>query len=76
MVALISAGILCTLGITSTGFFRRRHYRRFYRVHVVGSVIILPLLFFHVEHLRIYLLESAIVVMMNAVLRVFSSRKL
>jgi DMSO/TMAO reductase YedYZ heme-binding membrane subunit len=76
LVGLISAGILCTLGITSTPFFRRRHYRWFYKVHVTGSIVILPLLFLHVEHLRIYLLESEVVVVMNVVLRVFSSREL
>ena len=76
VVAIISAGILFTLGITSTAFFRRRHYWWFYKIHVIGSVTILPLLFFHVKHIRTYLFESAIVLIMNAVLRMFSSRKL
>ncbi|KAF2648013.1 hypothetical protein K491DRAFT_699250 [Lophiostoma macrostomum CBS 122681] len=73
-VGLISAGILFVLGVTSTGLFRRRQYRWFYRVHVTGSSIILVLLFFHVEHIRIYLLESAVVVITNAALKFFSSR--
>ncbi|KAF2499676.1 hypothetical protein BU16DRAFT_480549 [Lophium mytilinum] len=76
VVALISAAILFTLGVTSTGLFRRRDYWWFYKIHLIGSVLILPLLFFHVNHIRIYLFESAIVLVMNAVLRMFSSQKL
>jgi hypothetical protein len=75
VIAIISAGVLCTIGITSTGFFRHRNYWWFYKIHVIGSVVILPLLFFHVIHIRIYLFESAIVIIMNAVLRMFSFRK-
>jgi hypothetical protein len=76
VVAIISTGILFTLGITATEFFRRRHYWWFYKLHVIGSATVLPLLFFHVNHIRIYLFESAAVLIMNAVLRTLSSRKL
>ena len=74
VVAMISAGILFILGITATRFFRRRHYWWFYKLHVIGSALVLPLLFFHVNHIRIYLFESAAVLIINAVLRTFSSR--
>ncbi|PVI07514.1 hypothetical protein DM02DRAFT_609027 [Periconia macrospinosa] len=74
-VGVISAAVFLTIGITSTAFFRRRKYWWFYRVHVVGSAIVLPLLFFHVRHIRVYLFESAVVVALNAALRVFSARR-
>lgn len=76
VVAIISAGILFTIGITSAGFFRRMHHWWFYKIHVIGSAIILPLLFFHVKYIRTYLFESAIVLVLNAVLRIYSSWKL
>ncbi|OKL58379.1 hypothetical protein UA08_06067 [Talaromyces atroroseus] len=69
VVALISAGILFIIGSTATQFFRRRYYSWFYMLHVIGSTLVLPLLFFHVNHIRIYLFESAAVLIINAVLR-------
>ena len=76
VVAIISSGILFILGITATGFFRRRYYWWFYRLHVIGSALVLPLLFFHVKYIRIYIFESAVVLIINASLRLFSSPKL
>jgi NAD(P)H-flavin reductase len=73
-VGLISAIIFLTIGITATGYFRRKNYPWFYKVHVVGSTIVLPLLFIHVHHIRLYVFESAAVLTMNVVLRMFSSR--
>jgi hypothetical protein len=72
-VALISASIFVVVGISSTGLFRRWKYVWFYKIHVVGSAIVLPLLFFHVSHIRVYIFESAAVVAINFVLRVLSS---
>lgn len=72
VVALTSAGILFVLGITSIQFFRRRYYWWFYKLHVVGSAVVLPLLFFHVNPIRIYLFESAAVLVTNALLRMIS----
>jgi hypothetical protein len=70
-VALISVTIFGTIGITSIRSFRRRAYSWFYKVHFIGSALVLPLLFFHVRHIRIYVLESAAVVGLNALLRIF-----
>lgn len=76
VVAITSAGILFTLGIAATGLFRRRFHWWFYKIHIIGSVVILPLLFFHVDSIRIYLFESAIVLSMNVVFRILGSRSL
>jgi hypothetical protein len=70
-VALVGVAIFATIGITSIRSFRRRAYSWFYRVHLIGSAIVLPLLFFHVRHIRIYVIESVAVVGLNALLRIF-----
>jgi hypothetical protein len=72
-VALTSVTIFTTIGITSIRSFRRRAYSLFYKVHLIGSAIVLLLLFFHVRHIRIYILESAAVVCLNALLRIFGN---
>lgn len=72
-VALVSVAIFGVIGITSVRSFRRRAYSWFYKVHIVGSVIVLPLLFFHVRHVRIYILECAAVVGLHALLRISGS---
>ena len=72
-VALISVAIFGTIGITSVKSFRRRAYSWFYKIHLIGSAIALLLLFFHVHHIRIYILESVAVVGLNALLRIFSN---
>lgn len=70
-VALISVAILGAIALTSLRSFRRRAYSWFYSVHLVGSSLLLPLLFFHVRHTRMYVLECAAVVGLNALLRIF-----
>lgn len=71
-VALISVVIFATIALTSLRSFRRRAYSLFYNVHVVLSTLVLPLLFFHVRHIRPYVLECAAVVALNALLRISS----
>ena len=71
-VALISVAVFGTMAVTSLRSFRRRNHFLFYRVHVVGSAIVLPLLFFHVQHIRTYVLQCAVVVVSNALLRKFA----
>jgi hypothetical protein len=73
VVSIISTSILFTIVITASESFRRRYYWLFYKLHIIGSAIVLPLLFFHVNHIRIYLLESAAVLIMTAVFRILRS---
>jgi hypothetical protein len=71
-VAVISLGVFGAIGVTSIRVFRRKAYIWFYRVHFVGSAMVLPLLFFHALHIRIYILECAVVLALNALLRALS----
>jgi hypothetical protein len=74
-VGLAVANVSSLFTITSMQWVRRRWYRIFYMTHVVGSVVVLMLLWVHVEAVRVYLVECAGVVVMNAVVRLRDSRK-
>jgi len=65
---------LTAVGTTALGFIRRWRYRVFYTVHVVLATALLPVLWFHVSHIRVYLYETAAVYVLNAILRNLSSR--
>ncbi|KAL8948357.1 MAG: hypothetical protein Q9222_005453 [Ikaeria aurantiellina] len=49
------------LGTTSLAKIRTKNYFLFFTIHVALSLSILPILYFHVSHLRLYILESAVV---------------
>jgi ferredoxin-NADP reductase len=57
------------IGTTALSPVRRWSYRIFYAVHVILSIALLPVLFFHVHHLRIYLYETAAVYALNSFVR-------
>jgi ferredoxin-NADP reductase len=75
IIGLTCISILTTLGTTAIGFLRSWNYRVFYTVHVVGATALLPLLFFHVHHIRPFIIESAAVLLLNVVLRTWNTRK-
>ena len=72
-VALFSVVIFGIIGITSIKSFRLRAYSWFYKAHIIGSITVLPLLFFHVHDIGIYVLESATVVGLNFLLHIYSN---
>ena len=47
------------IGTTALAKVRAYSYRLFFLLHVLLSVVILPTLYFHVSHVRIYIIESA-----------------
>ena len=49
------------LGTSSLAKIRDYSYLLFFVLHIVLSVIVLPVLWFHVSHLRIYIVESALI---------------
>lgn len=69
IVALASVGILLVLAVTSLSWFRRSHPKIFRTLHSSGSVTVLALLFFHVSRVRVFLLETALVLVLNTALR-------
>lgn len=64
------------IGTTALAPLRRRSYRVFYVVHVVLAIALVPVLFFHVHHIRIYLYETAAIYAVNALVRWLSATDL
>ncbi|MCJ1401183.1 hypothetical protein MMC11_004395 [Xylographa trunciseda] len=49
------------IGTSAISYIRHYSYRIFYTLHIILSFAILPILYFHVKYLRIYILETAAV---------------
>jgi NAD(P)H-flavin reductase len=64
------------IGTTALAALRRRSYRLFYVVHVVLATALVPVLFFHVHHIRIYLYETAAISAANILVRWLSATNL
>lgn len=64
------------VGTTALSPVRKWSYRVFYITHVTLATALLPVLFFHVSHIRIYLYETAVIYALNALLRVFNTETL
>jgi hypothetical protein len=73
-------GIVGTIAFTAVGttahsWIRRLSYRVFYTTHVTLASILLPVLYFHVHHIRIYIIETLIVYAVHLALRIFNEYK-
>lgn len=60
---------LTIISTTSLAFVRRWSYRVFFILHLAIGVSILPLLFFHATHLRLYIVESLAIFIFDLVCR-------
>lgn len=58
VLAVTIAGILFA---TSCPWLRQRKYRIFFYLHVGLSASLIPVLYFHVSHIRIYIVESLLI---------------
>lgn len=63
------------IGSTALDPVRKWNYRVFHAVHIVLATALLPVLFFHVSHIRVYLYEVAIIHFGNVILRSLNSAK-
>lgn len=61
ILGLCAISSLIIILLTSLARVRNRSYRLFFYLHVTISFVILPLAYFHVSHIRIYILEAAAV---------------
>lgn len=64
------------VGTTALSPVRKWSYRIFYITHVSLATAILPLLYFHVSHIRIYLYETAAIYLFNVAFRALASKSL
>ena len=72
-------GVACLASITlistsALASIRRWNYRVFYVIHVVLASMFLPIAFFHVHHIREYILESVAIYAVHAILRGIHSK--
>ncbi|KAL8719533.1 MAG: hypothetical protein Q9225_003476 [Loekoesia sp. 1 TL-2023] len=58
ILGLLAITSFLILGTTALARIREKNYRLFFTIHVTLSISVLPTLYFHVSHLRIYILES------------------
>ncbi|KAL8915299.1 MAG: hypothetical protein Q9171_000169 [Xanthocarpia ochracea] len=61
ILGVLAITIFLLLGTTALSWLRRRYYFLFFLIHIATSIAILPILYFHVAHLRIYILEATII---------------
>ncbi|KAK3713030.1 hypothetical protein LTR37_008715 [Vermiconidia calcicola] len=71
IVGIIAFTIVGTTALTPV---RRWSYRVFYITHVTLATVLLPVLFFHVTHIRIYLYETAAIYALSFLSRSLCSR--
>ena len=69
ILGLSAASTAIVLFTTALGRIRHYNYRLFFYLHVLLSMIILPILYFHVSHLRLYIVEAAAIYVLLIVQR-------
>ncbi|KAL9600555.1 MAG: hypothetical protein Q9219_003101 [cf. Caloplaca sp. 3 TL-2023] len=75
ILGLLAITAFLILGTTALARIRRRSYFLFFTLHVILSISLLPILYFHVSHLRVYILESAAVYILLILQRNISQTK-
>ena len=61
ILGLLAITTFMVIGTTALAKIRAWNYRVFFYLHVILSLSLLPILFFHVSHIRRYIIESAAV---------------
>jgi predicted ferric reductase len=69
LCGIAGAIAFAAIGTTALSPVRRWSYRTFYTIHVILATALLPVLFFHVHHIRIYLYETAAINALNSLTR-------
>ncbi|KAK4554865.1 hypothetical protein LTR86_008013 [Recurvomyces mirabilis] len=73
LAGIFGIGAFTAVGTTALSPVRQWSYRIFYVTHVTLATALLPVLFFHVSHIRIYLYETSVVYAVNIILRSLAS---
>ncbi|KAI4247406.1 MAG: hypothetical protein LQ352_006162 [Teloschistes flavicans] len=72
ILGLLAITSFLILGTTALAWVRRKNYFLFFVIHVAISLSVLPILYFHVSHLRVYILESTFVYLILILQRNYS----
>ncbi|KAL8763619.1 MAG: hypothetical protein Q9184_000619 [Pyrenodesmia sp. 2 TL-2023] len=75
LLGLLAITSFLTLSTTALARIRHKNYLLFFIVHVTLSIALLPTLYFHVSHLRTYILESAFIYLLLILQRNISQTK-
>ncbi|KAF2834735.1 hypothetical protein M501DRAFT_963800 [Patellaria atrata CBS 101060] len=63
------------VGTTALSKLRKWNYRVFYVTHVTLATTVLPLLFFHVHHIRVFIWETLAIYILHTLLRMLNRRR-
>ncbi|KIW01090.1 uncharacterized protein PV09_07377 [Verruconis gallopava] len=75
---ILGMACIAIITITSTAALRvikTWNYRLFYMIHVASATLFLPLAYFHVNHIRPYILESACIYALHLILSLLYRQK-
>ncbi|GAB7346389.1 hypothetical protein MBLNU457_5093t1 [Dothideomycetes sp. NU457] len=61
------------VGTTALSWVRKRYYRVFIAIHIGLATALLPVLYWHVSHIRIYVLETLALYIVHSLLRSWNS---
>ena len=75
IVGITAISLFSILGTTALGVLRKWNYRIFYITHISLASFLLPLLYFHVHHIRLFIFETSLVFAVHGALRFFNSRR-
>ncbi|KAF1816405.1 hypothetical protein P152DRAFT_478951 [Eremomyces bilateralis CBS 781.70] len=66
---LMAIAVISVIGLSALGYVRMLSYRTFYWIHVILGGYLLLVLYSHVVHIQIYIIECAVISMLNVALR-------
>ncbi|KAG9997977.1 hypothetical protein KCU78_g16677, partial [Aureobasidium melanogenum] len=75
ILGLVGTIAFAIVGTTALSALRKLSYRIFYTTHVTLASMLLPVLYFHVHHIRIYIVETVVVYVVHLVLRILNEHK-
>jgi ferredoxin-NADP reductase len=75
ILGIVGTIAFTAVGTTALSWVRRLSYRIFYTTHVTLASILLPVLYFHVHHIRVYIIETLMVYAVHLALRILNEHK-
>ncbi|KAH0144123.1 hypothetical protein KCU67_g13229, partial [Aureobasidium melanogenum] len=75
ILGLVGTIAFTAVGTTALSTLRKLSYRVFYTTHVILASMLLPVLYFHVHHIRIYIIETVVVYVVHLALRILNEHK-
>lgn len=75
VLGLVATVAFTAVGTTALSWVRKRNYRVFYTVHVTLATALLPILYFHVHHIRVFVWETLVVYGIHFLTRVLAEKR-